>query len=253
MHSNVINDASDEMAATGAWHGWRYSFNAGFACSVVLHGLALAVFILVLHGAARPNDVSLVIPVNIVELADRTAGPLRPDTAVVPQEKAGPPSSPAAKPAAVSPLQKVPPPDDLEIKLRKLAQLRQPILDTHLARTGEGLARKSAMREEAALGAHATIEDFLRAQIEHHWTPDLAKLHGKNISVLIRLAINGTGAVTRVEVVNGPAAGIDQAYDEVAVSARNAALLASPLTLPPGHNGKSMDVILNLDTRDALR
>jgi hypothetical protein len=45
----------------------------------------------------------------------------------------------------------------------------------------------------------------------------------------------------------------DPAYREVAISARNAVLLSSPLSLPPGHYQEVMDMVLYLNPRDALR
>jgi hypothetical protein len=109
------------------------------------------------------------------------------------------------------------------------------------------------MRSDAALGFDAALKDFLRDQIEHHWGLDLAALHGKDFSVLVRVAITKAGVVTGAEVVNNRKLGVDAAYDEAALSARNAALLSSPLTLPPGHYPELMSVILTLNTRDALR
>jgi len=252
MHSDPDNSDTG-AAAQGTGEPRRYNFGAGIVFSVALHALALSTFIVMLAVAAKPNDVPLVIPVDIVQLADETAGPLAPDMANVPQQKTAPPSSPAAKPADLSPSEKRQPPDDLEIKLRKLAQLRQPIVDTHLSEKGEGLSRASVMRQEAALKSDAAIKDFLRDQIEHHWSLDLATLHGRNISVLIRVAITNAGAITKAEIVNSPDTGIDPVYDEIASSARDAVLLSSPLTLPPGYHAGSMDVILSLNTRDALR
>ena len=98
----------------------------------------------------------------------------------------------------------------------------------------------------------AAIKDFLRDQIEHHWSPDLAILHGRDISVLIRIALTNAGVITKAEVVNGSGLGIDPVYDEIALSARDAALLSSPLTMPTGHYAESMNVILSLNTREAL-
>ena len=118
---------------------------------------------------------------------------------------------------------------------------------------GEGLSRQNATRADAAPGSEAAIKDFLRDQIEHHWNPDLATLRRRNISVQLRVAITGAGIITRVELVDAHQAGLDAAYDEAAMSARNAALLSSPLTLPPGQYPASMDLILSVNTRDALR
>ena len=226
----------------------------GLIASIVLHALALSAIILILGLTADPIDAPVVVPVNIVQLADETAGPRQSEKADVPEQKAAPLSSPDAKPIDLSARQKQQPPDDFEIKLRKLAQLREPMVDTNLARKGEGLSRVSATRQDAALGPEAKIKDFLRDQIEHHWSPDLASLHGRNVSVPILVAITTTtGVVTRAEIVNNVGAGFDSVYDEIAVSARNAALLSSPLALPPGHYPKSMQVIVTLSTAEALR
>ena len=200
-----------------------------------------------------PTTWLVIIPVDIVRLADITASPPQPRQAVVPQQQAAPPASPEAKPAALSPAQARPVPDDLEIKLRRLADLRQPPLDQDLARTGEGLSRRNATRADAAPGSEAAIKDFLRDQIEHHWNPDLATLHGRNISIQLRVAITRAGVITRADLINARESGIDPAYDEAAMSARDAALLSSPLTLPPGQYPASMDLILSVNTRDALR
>jgi hypothetical protein len=252
MHSDRGNSDTG-AAAQRTGEPRRYNFSAGLVFSVALHALALSTFIVMLAVAAKPDDALLVVPVDIVQFADETAGPLVPDKGNVPQQESAPPSSPVAKPADLSPSEKLPPPDDLEIKLRKLAQLRQPIVDTHLSEKGEGLSRASVMRQEALLSSDAAIKDFLRDQIEHHWSLDLATLHGRNISVLIRVAITNVGVITKAEIVNSPEIGIDPVYDDIASSARDAVLLSSPLTLPPGYHAGSMDVVLSLNTRDALR
>ena len=229
------------------------NFNAGLVVSVVLHELGLSGLIVGLGLAANPVDIPLIVPVNIVQLANETVGPKAPDQTSIPQQKAAAPSSPDAIPVDLSPLKRPPPPDDLEVKLRRLAQLREPIVDPHMPQQGEGLSRLASTRPDAALGSDATLRDFLRDQIEHHWGLDLAALHGKDFSVLIRVAITKAGVVTGAEVVNNRKSGVDAAYDEAALSARNAAILSSPLTLPPGHYPELMNVILTLNTRDALR
>jgi hypothetical protein len=246
------NDGSNVGAASvEAGEAKRRKIGAGVAFSILLHGLALAALIFILKDTAAPVDSLLVIPVDIAVLTNRTAGPIEPKKADLPREISALPSSPAAKSATIVQQEKNPPPDDLEVKLRKLARLREPLVNTHISNKGEGLARVSAMREQAAVGSHVTIKDFLRAQIERHWTPDLAALHGRNFSVLIRVKLTSTGFVTAAEVLNNPQVGADKPYDEVALSARNAALLSSPFTLPPGHYPQSMDLILTLNTQDA--
>jgi hypothetical protein len=253
MPSKLAKKVNDGIDDRGKGERPRQNFRAGLVISVVLHALVLLAVILVLGLAANRGDIPLVVPVDIVQLASETVGPKEPEQASIPQQKAAEPSSTDAQPVDLSALKKRPPPDDLEVKLRRLVQLHEPIVDPHLPQQGEGLSRIAATRPDAALGLKSAITDFLRDQIEHHWSPDLSVLHGRSISVSIRIALTRAGVVTKAEVVNSPELGLDPIYDEIAVSARNAALLASPLTLPPGHYAQSMDLIVNLDTRDALR
>jgi len=252
MQSGSINaPGPTDGRNVGIWS--QQKFSAGLLASVALHVLAVSVLIVGLGLAAVPTDIPLVVPVNIVQLADETAAPKAPDQASIPQQIATAPSSPRAISAELAALNKLPPPDELEVKLHRLARLREPIVDPHLPQQGEGLSRIAATRPDAALGFDATFKDFLRDQIEHHWGLDLAALHGKDFSVVIRVAITKAGVVTKAEVVNSQKSGVDAAFDEAALSARNAALLSSPLTLPPGHYPELMDVVLTLNTRDALR
>ena len=158
--------------------------------------------ILALGYAAIPGDMTIIIPVDIVRLADNIVSPPQPRQAAVPQQQAASRTSPDAKPIALTPAQTRPPPDDLEIKLNQLAELREPLVDQDLGRKSEGLSRQNATRADAASGTEAAIKDFLRDQIEHHWNPDLATLHGRNISVVLRVAITRAGVITRADLVN---------------------------------------------------
>jgi len=252
MQSRLTN-VQGRTDGRSAQAGLQWNFSTGVVVSVVLHALALSALIIGLGLAASPLDIPLVVPVRIIRLANETVGPKAVDQQSIPQQQAAAPSSANATPVELSPLKRPPPPDDLEVKLRNLAQLREPIVDPHLPQQGEGLSRVAAARPDATLGIDAAFKDFLRDQIEHHWGLDLAALHGKNFSVLIRVAITKAGVVTNAEVVNNQRTGVDAAFDEAALSARNAALLSSPLTLPPGHYPELMNVILTLNTRDALR
>jgi len=251
--SSEIANTKDTSTVTGQHKRLWEKLSAGLVASVGLHVAAAVGLILALGYAAIPDDVAVIIPVDIVRLADNIASPPQPRPAVVPQRQAAPQTSPDAKPIALAPAQTRPPPDDLEIKLRKLAELRQPLVDQDLARKGEGLSRLNATRADAVPAGEAAIKDFLRDQIEHHWNPDLATLRGRSISVMLRVAMTRAGVITQADIVNARESGIDPAYDEAAMSARDAALLSSPLTLPPGQYPASMDLVLSVNTRDALR
>lgn len=250
MNSVAANDANVGIAVLGASDRMqRVNFGLGFVCSVLLHGLILLPFVLMHDWVAMP----LVIPMDIVMLADETAGPPQPDTAFVPQQKAGQPSSPAALPVGASPSTERP--DDLEIKLHTLAKLRQPSVDTHLSENDTGLSHMSATSNNAVAAPYAmyAVRDFIRAQVERRWSLDLATLGGRNFSVLIRVEITSAGVVTKAEIVDTPGFAADKTYRDIALSARNAVLLSSPLALPSGHYDDVMDLTLSLSTRDALR
>lgn len=241
--------ATRTIAATAPERGWRGRFGSTIICSAILHALVLPPLLL----SARPGPPAIVIPLDIVVLADGTAGPPQPDTAVVPLQKASAPATPAAPPVGIAPSQK--PPDELDMKLHALAELRQPSTDTHLSKKDLGLARLSAMSEEAAPGSYASyaVRDFIRAQVERRWGLDLHTLGDSNYSVLIRVEIASTGAVTKAEIADTARFNSDKTYRAIALSARNAVLLSSPFVLPGGPYSDGMVFTLSLNTREALR
>ncbi len=247
----VFDAANMRRTVAGAGDKRRRRFSAGFVWSVLLHGCALAAFAVALGRTAESFDV--FVPLTIIALADETAGPVQPNQAPVPERKAGPASAPAARPAGLDPAKNQPAPNSLDLKLRKLAELRQPLLDRPLADRDNGVSRTAGSPADARTASYATVRDFLRAQIERRWSPDLAILHGRNFVVLIRVEITKAGAVTRADIVNDSGLGAEDGYVQIAASARNAILLSSPLNLPPGHYPEVMELVLKLNTRETLR
>lgn len=175
--TNVGNDQVERAVVSG--RRWRDWIVVGLLGSVMLHGFILALWFVLTR---EPKDNSAYFPVQIA-LADQTSSPRQPDEALVPQQKAGMPSSPAAEPAGASRSNKHP--DGLEIKLHTLAKLRQPSLDTHLSERNTGLSRMSATSDDAATGSYATnaVRDFIRAQAEGRWSLDLSTLGSQNFKV----------------------------------------------------------------------
>jgi hypothetical protein len=241
--------ASRTVAAAAPEPRWGGRFGFRIIASAILHVLVLPPLIL----SARPGPSAVIIPLDIVVLAERTAGPPQPDAAVVPLQQAGAPATAAAPPVGIAPSPK--PPDELDIKLHALAELRQPSADTHLSKKDLGLARQSAMSEEADSGSYASyaVRDFIRAQVERRWGLDLRSLGNSNYSVLIRLEITSTGAVTKAEIADTARFNSDKTYREIALSARNAVLLSSPFVLPGGPYSDGMVFTLSLNTAEALR
>lgn len=215
--------------------------------SAVAHtGLAL---LLLLWRPGAP-DVGQPIAVGIVELSDQTTSPLVPNRSVTPQQKAGSPPLPAPNTSAPTPG----PTDELEAKLRALARLRAPSADTRLTESGTGVSEADA-RSDGALGSHATyaIKDYIRAQVERRWNLNLALLGNRNFSVLIRVEITSNGVVKMAEIVDQARFVTDKAFREIALSARNAILLSSPIALPVGRYDALMSMTLSLNPRDVLR
>ena len=78
-------------------------------------------------------------------------------------------------------------------------------------------------------------------------------LGAADLVISIHLELNADGSVGRADIVDDPRYSSDPHYRSVAISARNAALLSSPLHLPPGTYDAFKDITLNFNPRDALR
>jgi hypothetical protein len=91
----------------------------------------------------------------------------------------------------------------------------------------------------------------VRAQVERHWNPDAVALGARNFTILIHVVMKSDGTIIKAELVDKSLA--DPEYHYLALSARNAVLLSSPISLPVGRYEKIIDVTLNLNPRDAMR
>jgi hypothetical protein len=96
-------------------------------------------------------------------------------------------------------------------------------------------------------------KDFIRAQIERHWYPQEAELVRRDIAVTIRLALKSDGTVVRADIVYDAGSAADAVYRSLASSARNAALVSSPLALPKGVYAPITTVSLQFDTASLAR
>jgi hypothetical protein len=61
------------------------------------------------------------------------------------------------------------------------------------------------------------------------------------------------GVVNKAEIVDQLRFNSDATYRSIALSARNAVLLSSPILLPNGAYDDVFDIVLNLNPRDTLR
>jgi hypothetical protein len=91
------------------------------------------------------------------------------------------------------------------------------------------------------------------AQILRRWTLDLAKVRERPLVIPLRIVLKRDGTILSAEIVEQSRAKTDSRYRDVAIGARNAALLSSPIALPPGDYPKEMHFTLSLDTRAVVR
>jgi hypothetical protein len=246
-----ITARSEDAFLTGpaAWgEGGRGGQAASLAGSGVLHGLALLVLFLALPtGTLGSKRDLLSIPVE-VSLGDDIRPAKKAEAAELPEQasQSAPQSIGASgeSPSASGPL------DALDAKLKALAELHQPDAATQSGGSGSGQASMIAVNEET-VGEIAAAKDVIRVQVMRRWNLDLKSLRGGDASVPIRVRVGSDGVVLKAELVETPLSN-DPDYQEVALSAKNAVLMSSPFTLPPGHYRGVMDIVLDLNPRDAL-
>jgi hypothetical protein len=209
----------------------------GLVSSAVLHGLALLIILLASQPGAQGSHGALeLVPVEIeVPDAYSRARPAEPTEPLPPT-----PATADAKQAA----------DPLETKLQALAKLRQPDSDQAILQPSPAQS-EPLMSDDAAPGRLAILRDFIRDQVERHWSLNLASLEQNEFSIPIRIQITGSGTVLKAEIID-TARSADPVYHETASSARNAVLSASPFSLPPGHYQNLTELVLYLNPRETL-
>ncbi|HEX4156970.1 MAG TPA: hypothetical protein VHY79_00720 [Rhizomicrobium sp.] len=228
----------------------------GFACSLLLHILFAILIVYIIVHSPRQSEQPLAkfLPVDIVPLTEHTASPPQVLRAAAPHEAPTPrahvvPSSPH-RPVALSPTRRQPVQDPLEIRLKQLAKLRQP--DSTVPHLENGASDDMATTNDASAGtAGYGVSDFLRAQVERRWSLDLKR--ARNAIILLHVKVARDGTVTEAKIVDRARYANDAAWREVALSARNAVLLSSPLNLPANYAGGPIDVTLAMNPKDVMR
>jgi hypothetical protein len=241
---------------------WRDVVRPGVIGSLVLHATLLA---FVLYRVGVQPVLLTVIPVEMVQLAEQTATPApQPDAATRPSTGSSPrvasvapprpappaaprPAPPVAPPSTPQPAPDASPPapqDALQSQLDALAKLRVP----NMSGTG------SAAGSSAPAGvAGYRVEDLIRAQVQRRWNLRLDELGERELVITIHLVLEPDGTVATAEIVDTPRMKGDEVYRSIAISARNAVLLSSPLTLPTGMTQEMRDMTISFNTRDTLR
>ncbi len=229
----------------------------GFAFSLLLHILfAILIVYVIAHFGHRPEpSLARFLPVDIIPLAEHASSPPRALRAPLPHAAPTPPAhvvpTSSHHPVALSPTRRQQVQDPLEIRLKQLAKLRQP--DSTVPHLENGASDEVATSNDAPTGEMAAyrVRDFLRAQVERRWSLDLK--HARNAVIRVRVKVARDGTVTEAEIVDRARYANDAAWRAIALSARNAVLLSSPLTFPSGYAAGPIGVTLALDPRDVLR
>ena len=218
----------------------------GWALSLALHTSMVLLALWYLAGRPALPPGLRTLPVDLVMLAPTPApGP----SGAVPAPKAGAPRPrPAAapKPEGVKPDATQQPEDELSAKLRALAQLSAP--DTPLA-VGGGNGQGGAGNGN---GAYA-LKDFIRAQILRRWLPALSDAAARAAVVRLRLNVSSTGVISDIVIDDQARFKTDAVFHNMAISARDATILSSPIQMPPGKWPKVIPLEIDLDPKAALR
>jgi hypothetical protein len=232
-------------AALATDYGADRRMARGLVCSALLHGLT----VLLLFRAPWPQSALrqqiLAVPIDLVAITEQTSEPLGRQKAAMPQAKARE-SAERPDPRAVPPRAEPAGPDPLTQKLQRLAQLQLP--PSPSIQDGAGISNVTAGAGHGGDAGYG-IKDYLRAQIERRWLPPPGSLERNDWVVRLHLKVKEDGSVLLSEVVNDPRLASDRSFRDFAYSARNAALLASPLQLPPQFAGKARDVVLDFNPR----
>lgn len=233
----------------------------GLIGSAFIH--LLAVFLLV-YRLTAPEPPLPILPVELVFLSEQANPVPEPKASPGPQSSAPAPRgkapartrvpSPAAELASlvppVTPKAVEPAPDALQSKLDALAKLRAPSGDARLRQGASGIADGDG--DESGRGGY-TVRDYVRAQVERRWNLDLSELGARDLVIAIHVVLHRDGTITKAEIVDQGRFARDDLFHSVALSARNAVLLSSPVALPAGNYEEVMDMTLNLKPRDTLR
>jgi len=215
----------------------------GIAFSVLLHGVL--VLALIWYLAGRPSleeTVFRALPVDLViggTMGQGSAAPPARMQVTRPQADSAPVQS-GTRPNSVRM-----PVDPMTARLQALAQLRG--ADTALASADAGSGGAGGGDGNYAL------KDFIRAQILRRWLPDLGVAGARNLPVVVEVRLLRSGVIEDVRIIDQVRFHNDGTFRNMALSARNAALLASPIQLPPGRYDRVTVLNIDLDPKAALR
>lgn len=238
------------MQADQMWEQARAGRQTGPAVllSLLLHGLFLLFGLWYLtHRPAWTQTPLRALPVDLV--IGGGAGPATSPAPATRLQIARPHPESAPVPEGTNPKGTKEPEDELSARLRALAQLKTP--DAALP-NADNTAFPGGGADGDGQGNYA-LKDYIRAQILRRWLPDLSIPGARNMPVLLRIRLLKSGAIDDVAVVDQRRFYVDKAFHNMALSARDAALLASPIQIPGVRYEKTQTLTIDLDPKAVLR
>jgi len=219
---------------------WREN-RAGLTGSLLLHGLGLGLWLA--WSLAHPKPTPPPLKAMLVDLVQMPV--IAPGPAGGAPEQSRPRPAIAPRAVGVKPQATTQAPDELEARIARMAQLQAP-----------ASALPAPDNDGAAYGAGSgggyALADFVRAQILRRWWPDLTSDSARGMPVGLSLKMTRTGVISDVQITDQQRFNEDKLFRSMALSARNAAMLASPIPLPPGRYDAVMTVSITLDPKAAL-
>src|ERR1700722_14761686 len=220
----------------------------GVLLSLLLHLLLLLAALWYVHQRPALTEAQLrALPVDLV-----IGGTMSQQSSTAPATRlqvARPHPESAPVPEGTNPKGTLQPEDELSDRLRALAQLKTP--DAALP-NADNTAAPGGTGSGEGEGNYA-LKDFIRAQILRRWLPDLSIPGARNLPVEVRVRLLRNGTIDTVYIVDQERFHNDKAFHEMALSARDAALLASPIQWPGGLSQKSQTLTIDLDPKAVLR
>jgi hypothetical protein len=242
-----------------ALRSYARSDGMGMGVSFLLHALILLALFTFAH-RAMPQQPSYqrFIPVSLIAQSEgptpepkqqRAAGVISKTPIILPH-------APVAHrtPSAVAPSKTTKPVDELQMQLKALSKLRLPNTDTHV-QGDAGTSPDAQTGDDDTSGGEGayTSRDIIRAQVLRRWSLDMTRLGNRKFDILIHVLLKRDGTVLEADVVDTNRYKTDSVFRWIALSAKNAVILSSPLTLPPGADAQNLELTLRLNPRDAMR
>jgi hypothetical protein len=253
---NAISRLTERIPAPAEARKYIDENGPGILVSAIAHGLVLLLLLHWVRSAPHtaPENLRTVL-VDIIHLGEETAAPPAPLKSQTPQQQAFARRASSAHSPDIGVLPNPHPAvhDDFQNRLNALSKLRAPETDTR-ALHGQGETEAQSTTNDAESGDDATysLRDYIRAQVLRRWNLDLSAPGGRAIIVALRVVMMRNGSISLAEIVDKHRYATDAAYREIAMSARNAVLLSSPIQLPPGNYPAETEMTIRLDPRDAL-